>query len=1022
MAKRPIMLCLVLCLIAGLLFTWPLALNFFSSIPYTLRPISGFERVPLMPGDHLQSYYWYWLFSDNIFGHSALLTNPYEFNGPTGPMSTVYANFPYSILYVVLLFLGPVGGYNGLVLLSFMLCGLAMFLLARTWTKDYWASLMAGLIFAVFPYRVSHIAGGQLTGHVIFFLPLCLYFIEKTLSGGRWFFSAGAGLCLVIVSLMDPHTSYLTALTIGAYFPSRILLIPPPFPSVQEQRGENITFWTGFGGALTGGLSISFMLWIRFWHENELPFWHLDLLQPLISGVIFTLLFWAYLSVLFSRLTTLSFAEARHQVGKLFFFFLPLWLYPLKYRLSVPRLGLIVILFCLGLFSFFLIAQWRRQRNRLPAFNWPGILYAVTGVGLGLTVASAYLMHIRKMVLLPSVASKGRTLAEVRLYSPKVSNFFFWQDINYERFVLLGWGLILLAFVGLIPLFRRNPKKSGYLPLAGALAFLATVLSLGPTLTAFPLYPFLYQYFPFFNYSRLPGRFVMIGMVFFCLLAGMALSAIRDGLASRGWLRLMKWFPPLIIFLILAENHTRQPLGISIMPRGNQFYDQIEKSLSDGKRVLELPVWPGDSHQSSVYEYTVTRTRKPMINGYAPVVVRDYIEKVFWPLFPLNYGELTPREIREMNQLKVDLITFHDDYQVYTNKISPFPPRLALKRLAASPWLEPLSVHRNLSLFKFQGNPGGPGNPPDPGSPVNAVFYAQDLKNQIGQRLFDPSASGFYLLLQDEPLLRGKWVPQTKARGNLIQALPGRDKPGYLIDGPARFLPSGNYISTFRVKTGRASDRREAATLEIIDDRDQNVLTRKKIGGQESGIANNWVDVPLPFKLSSVTRVNFRIYFAGTLPVTVNLVKVGFAGQRNGPGVVEAEDLFRQTGEILPDPLASRGEAVFGQGGYHPPVMLIQGPYRTFDPGRYRIQFYLKAGKNFSGSSDKTVAELGVASDMGKHLFKKRRVTAGDLTGERYKPVAMDFEVPFRCEVDFRVKFESQADVWIDRIEVSARP
>ena len=270
---------------AGIIFTWPMAPDFFSSIPYTLRPIPGFERVPLMPGDHLQTYYWFWLLSDNLFGHSALFTNPYEFNGPSGPMSTVYANFPYSLLYITLLFLGPVGAYNGLILLSFMLCGLAMFLLARSWTKDFWASLMAGLIFTVAPFRVSHIAGGQLPGYVIFLLPLCLYYIERTLITGRWRYGWAGGLCLVLLSLMDPHTSFLAALTLGIYLPSRILLFQP-FPL--SQAGETRSFWPGFLGAFIGGLSISFFLWIRFGIKDGHPFLINDLLQPFLLGMVST--------------------------------------------------------------------------------------------------------------------------------------------------------------------------------------------------------------------------------------------------------------------------------------------------------------------------------------------------------------------------------------------------------------------------------------------------------------------------------------------------------------------------------------------------------------------------------------------------------------------------------------------------------------------------------------------------------------------------------------------------------------
>ncbi len=165
-------------------------------------------------------------------------------------------------------------------------------------------------------------------------------------------------------------------------------------------------------------------------------------------------------------------------------------------------------------------------------FDRNPILAIILGVGSGLTVASAYLMHVRSTVFLPSLAGKGRTIGEVLLFSPKVGNFFFWQDINRERFILLGWGLLILAILGLIPLFKNKSKNEGQLALAGIMAFGALVLTLGPTLTYFPLYQTLYHYFPFFNYSRVPGRFVMVGLIFLCLLAGMAVVCL-PGRASH---------------------------------------------------------------------------------------------------------------------------------------------------------------------------------------------------------------------------------------------------------------------------------------------------------------------------------------------------------------------------------------------------------------------------------------------------------------------------------------------------------
>jgi hypothetical protein len=55
---------------------------------------------------------------------------------------------------------------------------------------------------------------------------------------------------------------------------------------------------------------------------------------------------------------------------------------------------------------------------------------------------------------------------------------------------------------------------------------------------------------------------------------------------------------------------------------------------------------------------------------------------------------------------------------------------------------------------------------------------------------------------------------------------------------------------------------------------------------------------------------------------------------------------------------------------------------------------------------------------MGKHVFKKRWVGTREVRFENYSPVEMDFEVPFRCEVDYRVKFSAQTDLPVDRIEV----
>jgi hypothetical protein len=1017
---RSLGLCLALCLVAGILFTWPMVLHFFSAIPYGLSPVPEFAQVPLMPGDHLQTYYWFWLLKDNLWGHSHLFTNPYEFNGLGGPMSTVYANFPFSLLYILLLPLGTVGAYNGLILLSFLFSGLAMFLLAWAWTRDSWASILAGLVFAVVPFRVSHVAGGQLFGYVIFLLPLVLYFVDMTITTGRWVYAGAAGLCVVILSWMEPHVSFLTALTLGVYLPNRILLFKTDsLPLIQEEKATPL--WPGLLGALTGGLSISSFFWLHFVKKSGSPLWHFNGIELLVLGGMAVLLLWFYLAALGSKWTNFSYAGARHQVGKAFFLFLPLWLYVLKFRFEIPRLGTILPLFCLCLFTLFLIAQWIKHRDRLLSVDRTGIIPVIIGIGVGLSIASAYLLRMRAAVFLPSIAGEGRNIHEVLLFSPRIGNFFSFP-YQPEKYIFLGRVLLLLVICGLIPLFYSRPRNLAYRALAGLLALLALILTLGPTMPFFPLYQVLYDYLPFFNYPRVPARFVMIAFVFLSLLAALALNSFRDWTASKGWGRFRIAITLLIIFGVGLEYHTGQPVGLSLMNADNRLYGEIKRLLPKDRKILELPIWPGDSHQSSVYEYTVTRTQRPMINGYAPVVARDYVKQVFWPLYPLNHGDMTLAAFQKMKELKVGLLTFHDNPLLYSEKISPFPRRLALKRLEAAPCLKRIDHDADIYLFKFDEKAPWASKVPLATSPVQSVVYSTNLPQKTGRFQRDPLASGYNALFTEESLKHGQPVLEPGVRGgNVVFALPGQDRPGFLVSSPGRFYPSGKYRARFRIKAGPADPQKEIGRIEIVEG-EAKIIAQKTLLGKDLLPFNTWIDIPLEYEVPQSAKIGFRILFSGEAPLYYNLAVIGFADQKNGPGNIEAEELFRPTGVVVSDPLASGQEAVFGKVASKPPNFLCYGPFRTFEPGSYQARFFLRLDSLEGFPGDEEIAVLDLCTDGGRRLLGSRKLRVRDLKANAYTPVAVDFKVPFRCEIETRVLFLEKKDLLVDRIEITPQP
>jgi hypothetical protein len=51
-----------------------------------------------------------------------------------------------------------------------------------------------------------------------------------------------------------------------------------------------------------------------------------------------------------------------------------------------------------------------------------------------------------------------------------------------------------------------------------------------------------------------------------------------------------------------------------------------------------------------------------------------------------------------------------------------------------------------------------------------------------------------------------------------------------------------------------------------------------------------------------------------------------------------------------------------------------------------------------------------------------RKLRVRDLTADVYTPVAVDFKVPFRCEIETRVLFLEKKDLLVDRIEITPQP
>lgn len=987
---------LALLVLAGV-FTHPLWRHLGQGIPYGYHVVPGFEVVPLMPGDHLQFLYWCWLLGDNLAGHSPLFGNPYEFNTFLSAGLPGFANFPLSLLYLMFWPLGLAGAYNALVLSSYLLAGLAAYALANEVLEDRLAALPAALVFALLPFRAAQTLSGHLYGFAAFLMPLTLWCLERGLKRRSWGWGLGAGLCLLAMARMEGHLIYYTALMLGLYLPLRLLFWD------QDQHPQDGRARQALPAAL-GGLCLGLAAHLAQMRTAGAAWWSPGLAQSLGVYLLLALGAWLLLARLAQALGQVGSQEARRLAGRGFWPLLLAPLYAVQFWIDLPHLGA-ALTALLALAGLGLLAPplWRARRLPRPPLGWWRPLWPLA---LGLAGGAGFMIHIKRSIFAASIASQGRGLNEVSLFSPHLSDLFDPANVHMEKLIHFGWALGGLALLGLGMLVLARPRTGRQAPQASlwaGLGLLFTLLCLGPTFTPLPLYQALYKLVPYFNFPRVPGRLIIFAVLMWSLLAGWALREL-----SAAWRPGAGWRSPLLAALvggaILLSLWPPTPAGVCLLPPAGPLEEAIRQEMPDGPRgqtrLLGLPIWPGDSHQSSIYDLTIARTGAAMVNGYSPVVSRAYVEQVYTPLYALDFGLLDGPALATLERLKVPLVAFHDDDQVYPRKISPFPPALARQRLLAS---GAFSLERQAgTVFLLRRQAGAPLDPA-PGrvvSPVVSLWEAESLGRNTGRLVDDPQASGWGLMFAESPRVGDPLGPRlARAGGNVAQARTGRDRPGFLCFGPYKAFPPGDYRAVFRLRRGPGP---LPGYIEVVSEGGQRILARAQLTPERLPADGAWHDVELPFSLSGLTILELRCQFAGGSDLDLDVVLVGFRDAQPPDGYYRAQDLWRQTGDLLADASAPGGLAVLAKAGYHPPLYLMHGPQVTAGPGRYRARFRLAAqGANHAQA---LLADLVVATDLGR-LPLGHRVLLGSDLGQEYRDLEVDFSLERRCELDLRVRF-----------------
>ena len=348
---------------------------------------------------------------------------------------------------------------------------------------------------------------------------------------------------------------------------------------------------------------------------------------------------------------------------------------------------------------------WPGAARRLVGPLLPFVLLALAAVGISQWMSQ----H-----LADSVMAGGRTLAEVCQYSPPAEGLLSSDNLGMANHVYFGAPLFALLGAGLVlwaaALFRRGADGRPRALEAALVAALALGVA-GVILLALGAHA-PWSGLPIRAARRLVPQYTMIRQTvkIYCLMPALLapLLALLFGRVFRADVPRARRRAAAVLLAGLAAWTIGAALaqttpGFCRLPRTNAAYAAVaaDDKANAGRpaHALALPLWPGSSHWTSLYEYAVMLSRVRLVNGYAPAVPAGYFEDVFKKYESLNQGYATDEQLDGLLALGVRHLLLHAN--VFPEQVSPFAPAATLRALTGHPRLALLADDGQTFAFRI---------------------------------------------------------------------------------------------------------------------------------------------------------------------------------------------------------------------------------------------------------------------------------------------------------------------------------
>lgn len=131
----------------------------------------------------------------------------------------LYVNSPFGLLPFFALFRAfsenGIMAYNMHMLFTYVMSGLGMYFLTRRWTGNFWAALIAGTVFAYFPFKHQL----HLLTQSIYWLPFAVLALDVFLKRKKfsWLLYIGTVGVISLICLSSWYIAYMSAFGLAAY-------------------------------------------------------------------------------------------------------------------------------------------------------------------------------------------------------------------------------------------------------------------------------------------------------------------------------------------------------------------------------------------------------------------------------------------------------------------------------------------------------------------------------------------------------------------------------------------------------------------------------------------------------------------------------------------------------------------------------------------------------------------------------------------------------------------------------------